>query len=139
MSIIDARPRAGSSGPSPRPLVLKPLQAELVKSIRPTLWLLAAAVGCVFLIGCVNVSNLLLARGAARHREMSLRAALGASRARLVRQMLTESAVIAALAGGLGLAIGWWTLKWLVAQAPGDVRLEGVTVDMTVLGLRRRA
>ena len=134
ISALNASPREGG-GPPARPLLLKPLHAELVKSIRPTLWLLAAAVGCVFLIGCVNVSNLLLARGAARHREMSLRAALGASRARLVRQMLTESAVIAGLAGGVGLAIGWLTLKWLVAQVPGDVPLEGVTVNTTVMGL----
>jgi predicted permease len=134
MSAISAHPRASSGGPPARPLVLKPLQAELVKSIQPTLWLLAAAVGCLFLIGCVNVASLLLARGAARSREMSLRAALGASRSRLVGQMLTENAVIAALAGGLGLAIGWWTLTWLVAQVPGDVRLEGVTMNMTVMG-----
>jgi putative ABC transport system permease protein len=111
-----------------------PLLDQMVGMMRQGLLVLWGAAGFVLLIACANVANLLLGRGASRTREISVRAALGAGRGRLVRQLLTESAVLAVVAGGLGLAIAFWGIRLLVLAAPKDLpRLDEISVDPLVL------
>jgi putative ABC transport system permease protein len=116
-------------------IAVVPLQDVVVGDTRQTLFVLLAAVAFVLLIACANVANLLLARAAARGRELVVRAAVGAGRLRLIRQMLTESAVLAMVAGIGGVIVARWGVQGLLALAPPDLpRLDEVTVDLTALG-----
>ncbi|HEX4379962.1 MAG TPA: ABC transporter permease [Candidatus Acidoferrum sp.] len=106
------------------------LQQDLVGDIGGTLWLLLSAVGLVLLVACVNIASLLLARAVSRERELAMRVALGANRGRLIRQCLTESAVLGICGGLLGLAIAAFATRPFVALWPGDLpRAEEIHLD----------
>jgi putative ABC transport system permease protein len=118
---------------------VSPLRDELVGRVEPVLVLLFVCVSLVLLVACVNVANLLLARGTARQKEMSVRVALGAGRGRLVRQLLTESLLLSLTGGGLGLLAARLSLPLLLAGIPSRDRagmpfLERLQVDSRVLG-----
>ncbi|HEY5551043.1 MAG TPA: ABC transporter permease, partial [Opitutaceae bacterium] len=107
-----------------------------VRNVRTALWVLLGAVGCVLLIACANLANLLLARGVSRRREIGIRIALGARRAQIIRQLLVESVVLALAGGGLGALLGIWGLslikKFGAAYLP---RLESIATDPAVLAI----
>jgi predicted permease len=116
-------------------VLVSPLLEEQVRFIRPILWIMLGAVGFVLLIACANVANLLLARAMARQKEIAIRTAMGASRWHIIRQLLTESMLLAIVGGGLGIVLAVWAIDLLVAFAPANIpRVGEVGVDRWVLG-----
>ncbi|MFZ1218270.1 MAG: ABC transporter permease [Chthoniobacterales bacterium] len=113
---------------------LQVLHERMVREIKPSLFALLGAVGLVLLIACANVANLLLARGAARQKEIAVRSAMGASRGRVVRQMLTESILLSGIGGIAGLLLSIWLTDVLLSIVPeGALRMEQVGIDYRVL------
>ena len=114
---------------------VQPLHESIVGDVRPAFLILLGAVGLVLLIACANVANLFLARAVGRERELAIRIALGGSRFRVFRGLMTESVVLGIVGGLMGLLVATWGTSFLVALAPADIpRIEGVTTDATVLG-----
>ncbi|MEW6209480.1 MAG: ABC transporter permease [Acidobacteriota bacterium] len=115
------------------------LHDQLVGDVKLRLWVLFGAVGFVLLIACVNVANLLIARAVTRHKEIAIRIALGGSRWRLIRQFLTESALLSVIGGGAGLLLAMWGVDFLVAASPvqlphaGEIGVDGWALAFTAL------
>jgi putative ABC transport system permease protein len=127
----DADPKGG--------FAVQPLRDSIVRDAKRSLLILLGAVGLVLLIACANVANLLLVRATGRKREFAIRAAMGASRARVIRQLLTESVILAVTGGVLGLGLGFLGVRWLLAISPAGLPRIGedgaaVGVDWRVLG-----
>jgi len=116
-------------------VAIVPMKEDIVGKVRPFLLVLLGAVGFLLLIACTNVANLLLARSMARSREFAIRTALGASQTRVIRQLLTESVLLAGMGGALGLLISYWGTRGVLGILPGTLpRADEISLDGHVLG-----
>lgn len=135
LSTIAQQPRGDSVANPGRGIQVVPLHESRVGRVRSTLLMLFGAVGLLLLIACVNVANLLLARTAVRQQEVAIRAALGAGRWRLARQLFTESTLLSLGSGAVGSLLALWAVRTIKATSPGDIpRLNEVGLNPTVLG-----
>jgi predicted permease len=113
---------------------IQSLKDDLVGDVHDVLWVLMGTIATVLLIACANVANLLLVRAESRHQELAVRAALGASTGRIVRELMMESLTLALVGGAVGLGLAFAAVRLLVALAPGNVpRLQDITIDLPVL------
>jgi putative ABC transport system permease protein len=134
MTAIGARLAKQYPENSTKSVSVLPMQEQMVRGVRPTLYVFLAAVVVVLLIACANVANLLLAKGSSRRREIAVRAAVGASSARIVRQLMIESIVLALAGGAVGFLLATWGAAALVALAPASIpRINDVHMDVWVL------
>jgi putative ABC transport system permease protein len=114
--------------------VIKPLASHIFGDAQPALYLLLAATALLLAVACANIANLLLARATSRRKEIALRAALGASRMRLVRQLMSESLMLAIVGGALGILLAYWLIDLLVELVPADIpRIGAVEINVNVL------
>jgi predicted permease len=112
---------------------MRPVIEDLVRDVKMPLLVLMASVGCMLLIACLNVSNLLVARGAARRREVAIRGALGGSRLKLIREQITESFLISIVGGSLGVLLSFSATKWLATHWKDLPRADAIQMDGTIL------
>ena len=133
-ALAQANPKGyDSSGGPPAGMIVNELQSDLTSSVRPALLAVLGAVFLVLLIVCVNVTNLLLARGAQRQAEFAMRTALGATQTRLIRQMITESLLLASLGAAFGMAVAFVGVRTLIALSPPALpRVSAIRVDVMV-------
>jgi predicted permease len=124
---------ANASKPVAEDAIFRPMIDDVVKNVKTPLIVLLCAVGCMLLIACLNVSNLLVARSAARRKEVAVRGALGGSRAALIREQMTESLLICVAGGLLGVAISLLATRWLAGHWKALPRAEAIGVDGSVL------
>ncbi|MFY9936962.1 MAG: ABC transporter permease [Silvibacterium sp.] len=125
--------RYNNAGPVVAGVTSQPLVNEVVGEVKKPLYILMGAVGCLLLIACLNLSNLLVARSAARRKEIAIRTALGSGRARLCREQLTESLLICVAGGALGLVLAVWATRWLTTRWVDMPRAEAVHPDGVVV------
>lgn len=133
-ALVQANPKGyDSTGGPPAGMIVNELQSDLIRSVRPALLSVLGAVFLVLLIACINVTNLLLARGAQRQAEFAMRTALGATQTRLTRQIITESLLLASLGAAFGMAVAFIGVRALIALSPPELpRVSVIRVDATV-------